>query len=148
VWLATGHTDLRRGFNGLHALIVHQFGQAALTGDIFVFTNRRRDLLKVFFFETGGIWICAKRLEQGTFRWPKPQEHLVTLTTAELQLLLSGIDLRQTRRRRWWQPAASAPTPTGTVPRCAGPDDPTAGSTDRSGRPRDPRPLAGSFPPP
>ena len=107
IWLATGTTDLRRGFNGLHALIVHQFGRDALAGDLFVFTNRRHDLLKVFYFDAGGIWVCAKRLEQGTFRWPPAGQPLVSLSAAELQLLLSGIDLSWTRTRRWWSPAAT-----------------------------------------
>jgi transposase len=127
VWLATGATDLRRGFNGLHALIAHQFGRSALNGDLFVFTNRRRDLLKIFFFDAGGIWICAKRLEAGTYRWPRPDERLITLTAAELQLLLSGIDLRQTRPRRWWRPESAGATLAATAPRSVGPDDPAAG---------------------
>lgn len=121
IWLATGVTDMRRGFNGLHALIAHQLGRPPLNGDLYIFANRRRDLLKVFFFDAGGIWICAKRLERGTYRWPQPGEALVTLSAAELQLLLSGIDLRQTRARGWWQPGSAprpeafAPTPAATV---------------------------------
>jgi transposase len=106
IWLATGATDLRRGFNGLQALIAGHFGQPPLNGDLYLFTNRRRDLLKVFFFDSGGIWVCAKRLETGTYRWPGPGERLVALSAAELQLLLSGIDLRQTRRRSWWAPGS------------------------------------------
>ncbi len=97
IWLATGATDLRRGFNGLHALIAHEFGQSPLNGDLYLFTNRRRDLLKIFFFDASGIWVCAKRLETGSYRWPRPGERLVTLQPAELHLLLSGIDLRQTQ---------------------------------------------------
>lgn len=108
IWLATGVTDLRRGFGGLHALITHEFGRPALTGDLYVFANRRRDLLKIFFFDTGGIWVCAKRLEQNSYRWPAPGERLITLTPAELHLLLSGIDLQQTRARPWWRPPAPA----------------------------------------
>ena len=128
IWLATGVTDMRRGFNGLHAVIAHQLGRPPLNGDLYIFANRRRDLLKVFFFDSGGIWICAKRLERGTYRWPQPGEAdrggrdvLVTLRVAELQLLLSGIDLRQTRARGWWQPGvapwpdAFAPTPVAIV---------------------------------
>lgn len=128
IWLATGVTDMRRGFNGLHALIAHQLGRPPLNGDLYIFANRRRDLLKVFFFDSGGIWICAKRLERGTYRWPRPgaadrggRDVLVTFRAAELQLLLSGIDLRQTRARGWWQPGAApgpdafAPTPVAAV---------------------------------
>jgi transposase len=120
VWLATEATDLRRGFNGLHALIAHRFGKPALGGDLFVFTNRSRNLIKIFFWQDGGTWVCAKRLERGTFRWPRPGQAVVAMTGAELALLLNGIDLRQTRRRRWWRPgepassAAAATRPPGS----------------------------------
>jgi transposase len=122
IWLATGVTDLRRGFGGLHALIAQEFGQSPLNGDLFVFANRRRDLLKIFFYDTGGLWVCGKRLERGTYRWPQPGQKIITLTAAELQLLVSGIDLRQTRARPWWRPAASAPTSGAASPRSAPPD--------------------------
>lgn len=127
IWLATGATDLRRGFNGLQALIAHEFGRPALNGDLYVFTNRRRDLLKIFFFDAGGLWVCGKRLERGTYRWPRPGERLVTLSAAELQLLLSGIDLRQTRPRPWWQPGAPAPTSGAASRRSAPPGTLAAG---------------------
>ncbi len=149
IWLATGATDLRRGFNGLHALIAHEFGQSPLNGDLYLFTNRRRDLLKIFFFDTGGIWVCAKRLETGSYRWPRPGERLMTLQPAELHLLLSGIDLKQTQPRRWWQPpAAPAPTPAGAVPPPSPPGDPATARSDQSGTLPDRRRTAGSFPPP
>ena len=105
VYLATGATDLRRGFNGLYILIEHQLGRNPLSGDLYVFTNRRRDLIKIFFWEAGGMWVCAKRLESGTLRWPRAEEKTVPLTPAQLQLLLSGIDLTQTRVRERWDPA-------------------------------------------
>jgi transposase len=116
VWLATGATDMRRGFTGLQAIIAHEFGRPPLNGDLYIFANRRRDLLKIFFFDTGGIWICAKRLERGSYRWPQRGERLITLTAAELQLLVSGIDLSQARRRPWWQPAGATATLAATVP--------------------------------
>jgi len=127
VFLATGITDLRRGFNGLHALIAYEVGLPPLNGDLYVFANRRRDQLKIFFFDTGGLWICTKRLETGTYRWPEPGDQLITLTPAELQLLVSGLDLAQTRPRAWWRspstaaaarpatPAGAAPTPVSPV---------------------------------
>lgn len=122
IWLATGATDLRRGFNGLLALIASEFGRDPLSGELYVFTNRRRDLLKIFFCDTGGLWVCAKRLEAGRYRWPQPGERLVTLSPAELQLLLSGIDLRQTQLRRWWRPpGVAAPNSAATIPRSAPP---------------------------
>lgn len=137
IWLATGVTDLRRGFGGLHALITHEFGRPALTGDLYVFANRRRDLLKIFFFDTGGIWVCAKRLEQNSYRWPVPGERLITLTPAELHLLLSGIDLQQTRARPWWRPpappapAVPATTPAAAIPPPGTLDVPAAEQSDR-----------------
>lgn len=145
IWLATGATDLRRGFNGLRTIIAHEFGQRALDGDVYVFSNRRHDLIKIFFFDSGGIWICAKRLEKGTFRWPRPGERLIALSPAELQLLLSGIDLRQTRARRWWKPASK---PAAATPPPARPDDPADGRSDRLDTPPRRSRADGNFPPP
>lgn len=109
IFLATGVTDLRRSFTGLYALILEPLGQEPLSGALFVFCNRRRDAIKIFCYDDGGFWVCAKRLEQGTFRWPAAGTRTVQLTAAELQLLLSGIDLTYTRLRRWWQPVPPVP---------------------------------------
>jgi transposase len=105
VFLVTGATDLRRGFS-LYTLIEHQLGfSQPLNGDVFVFINRRRDLLKLFWFSEGGMCVLGKRLQTGTFfRWPQAGEKTVTMTAAQLQLLLSGIDLTKTRARKWWRP--------------------------------------------
>lgn len=104
VYLASGVTDLRRGFNGLYALIEHQLEEDPLSGHLFVFCNRRRDTLKVFAFDGSGMWVCAKRLEKGTFVWPAAATVKVSMSAAELTLLLSGIDLVRTRPRTWWRP--------------------------------------------
>ena len=104
VLLATGVTDLRRGVSGLYALILDQLAQEPLSGALFAFCNRRRDTVKIFCYDAGGVWVCAKRLEQGTVRWPAAGARTVQLTAADLQLLLSGIDPARTRLRRWWQP--------------------------------------------
>jgi transposase len=111
IYLATGVTDLRRGF-GLQTVIEHGLGRPPLSGDVFVFANRRRDMIKLFFFDSGGIWVCAKRLLSGTYRWPRPGELTAELTGAELQLLLSGLDLTKTRARKWWGPALASSTAT------------------------------------
>lgn len=128
VFLATGVTDLRRGF-GLQAFIEHGLGRPPLGGDIYVFANRRRDMIKAFFFDSGGIWICAKRLLSGTYRWPQQGQATIELTVAELQLLLSGLDLTKTRSRRWWKPVppSTVSISTATRPLCPLPDDPAAG---------------------
>ena len=110
IYLATGVTDLRRGVTGLYALILDQLAQEPLSGAVFAFCNRRRDTVKLFCYDTGGVWLCAKRLEQGTFRWPVAGTRTVQLTTTDLQLLPGGIDPARTRLRRWWQPV-EAPSP-------------------------------------
>lgn len=107
IYLATGVTDLRRGFSGLYALIMERLEQEPLSGALFLFCNRRRDTVKIFCYDAGGFWVCAKRLEEGTFRWPLLGERTVRLSEPDLQLLLSGIDPSRTRLRRWWQPVAA-----------------------------------------
>jgi transposase len=108
IFLATGVTDLRKSFTGLYALILEHLVQEPVSGAVFVFCNRRRDTVKVFVYDTGGFWVCAKRLEQGTFRWPMAGERTVALTATDLTLLLSGIDPARSRLRRWWEPVRPA----------------------------------------
>lgn len=114
IFLATGVTDLRRGF-GLEAVIEHDLGKPPLNGDVYLFSNRRRDMIKAFFFDSGGIWCCAKRLMAGSYRWPAPGQATIELTPAELALLLNGLDLTKTRPRRWWKPP-EASTAMATTP--------------------------------
>ena len=103
-FLATGVTDLRCGINRLYALILEELGQEPLSGAVFAFCNRRQDTVKLFCFVEGGVWLAAKRLESGTFRWPKAGTRTVQLTAADLHLLLSGVDPTRTRLRRWRTP--------------------------------------------
>jgi transposase len=72
---------------------------------VFVFANAQRNRLKLLFWDGSGLWVCAKRLEKGRFRWPEAAggETKVVLSQEELTLLLGGIDLAQTRRRRWYR---------------------------------------------
>lgn len=121
VFIATGPTDMRLGFNGLHALIEGRFRRPPLSGDYYVFANRHRNRIKIFFYDSGGLCIFTKRLEASSFRWPDGGETVVTVTHAELQLLLSGIDLSQTKRRRWWQPVANCGAAVGPAPRPGAP---------------------------
>lgn len=107
IFLATGATDLRKGCDGLYGLVGARWSRDGLSGDLFVFCNRRRDALKIFFWSEGAMWVCAARLERGTYRWPGAEQGEVTMTAAELQLLFSGIDLAGSRRRARWMAAAS-----------------------------------------
>lgn len=72
IFLATAATDMRRGFDGLTELVCQQLAEDPLSGHLFLFTNRRRTRLKVLVWDSSGLWVCAKRLEQGTFHWPTP----------------------------------------------------------------------------
>ncbi len=102
IYVATGVTDMRRGFNGLAATVMGELNLELLSGHLFVFSNRRRDRLKVMYFDGSGLWVCAKRLEKGTFKWPEAGSDVVEMTNEELLLLLGGIDLTETKRRRWF----------------------------------------------
>jgi len=101
--VAAGATDMRKNFEGLYGLVRDRLLCDPLSGHIFLFSNAQRNRLKLLFWDGSGLWVCAKRLEKGRFRWPEvaSQQVKVVLTQEELALLLGGIDLRQTERRRW-----------------------------------------------
>lgn len=98
VWLATGRTDMRKGFDGLALLAQETLRQDPHGGHLFVFRGRRGDLLKVLWHDGQGLCLFAKRLERGRFIWPTTSEGAVTLTPAQLGYLLEGIDWRAPRR--------------------------------------------------
>ena len=78
-----------------------------LSGHLFLFRNRRGDRLKILAWDQGGFWVLYKRLERGTFAWPTEDEGTsVTLRSSDLLLLLAGVDLTHTRRRRWYERVA------------------------------------------
>lgn len=101
IYLAAGATDMRKSFNGLYGLVAGTLKADPLSGHLFVFCNRRRDRIKILCFDGSGLWICAKRLEKGTFHWPDQAGGAVEMTQAQLNLLLGGLDLKQTRKRHW-----------------------------------------------
>jgi transposase len=108
IYLATGATDLRRSIDGLSALVRERFTLDPLSGHLFLFRNRRGDRLKILAWDRSGFWVLYKRLERGTFAWPaEPAGDPVEMRSADLLLLLSGIELTQTRRRRWYERVAS-----------------------------------------
>jgi len=102
VWLAAGITDMRKGFNGLAALAQGVLKQDPFSGHLFVFRGRRGDLLKVIWFDGQGACLFSKRLEKGRFVWPSAPTGKVTLTPAQLSMLLEGIDWRAPKRT--WRP--------------------------------------------
>ena len=103
IYLAAGATDMRKGFEGLYGLARDRLACDPLSGHVFLFSNAQRNRLKLLCWDGSGLWVCAKRLEKGRFRWPEAQaeESKLVLSHEELTLLLGGIDLTQTRRRAW-----------------------------------------------
>lgn len=98
---------MRRSMDGLAALVRERLQLEPLSGHLFLFRNRRGDRLKVLVWDQSGFWVLYKRLEQGTFAWPGLAEtEPVEMRGADLMLLLSGVDLGGTRRRRWYGRAA------------------------------------------
>jgi len=107
IYVALGPTDLRRAIDGLAALVRERLAQDPLSGHLFLFRNRRGDRLKVLAWDRSGFWILYKRLERGTFAWPdEDATGVVEMRGADLALLLAGVDLTQTRRRRWYERVA------------------------------------------
>jgi transposase len=102
IWIAAGVTDLRRGFTGLSALVQTKLEQNPLSGQVFIFRGRRGDLVKLIWFDGDGLCLFQKRLERGRFIWPQATEGSVSLTRAQLSMLLEGIDWR--RPERTWDP--------------------------------------------
>jgi transposase len=102
VWLAAGVTDMRRGMYGLAALVETTLASNAYGGHVFVFRGRRGDLIKVLWADGDGLCLFAKRLERGRFVWPQATSGSVHLSSAQLSMLLEGIDWR--RPQRTWQP--------------------------------------------
>jgi transposase len=110
VFLHTAATDLRKGFDALSGL-VSAFGQDPTCGHLFLFVNRRRDRLKILYWDRDGLAIWYKRLEAGSFQLPAVSRDAVSveMTPTQLALILSGIDLRSARqRKRYHRPTPQA----------------------------------------
>lgn len=94
VWIVAGHTDMRKGFDGLAAMVQTALAANPFCGHVFVFRGKRGDILKVLWFDGQGLMLLAKRLERGRFVWPQATSGCISLTPAQLSMLLEGIDWR------------------------------------------------------
>jgi transposase len=106
IFVALEPVDLRKSFNGLEAVVSERLGEDLRAGAIFVFTNRRHSRLKILYWDGSGLWLLIKRLEQGTFAWPRNVEAGVSkmkLAPEALAMLTDGIDLRGARMRPWYE---------------------------------------------
>lgn len=102
VYLAMGPTDMRKGFNGLSVLVQEVLREDPFSGSLFVFRGKRGHLVKVLYWDGQGLVLCSKRLERGHFVWPVTRTGSVTLTRAQLSMLLEGLDWRAPVRS--WRP--------------------------------------------
>jgi len=109
IWVATRPTDLRKSFDTLAELVRQQLQLDPLSGQLFVFTNKRADRIKLLYWDEDGFVILYKRLEAGAFRLPRADEGRVRLRAADLQMLLDGVDLDSVKRsRRYHRPVHEA----------------------------------------
>jgi len=109
IWIATGHTDMRRGMRGLALQVQEGLGRDPFAGDVFVFRAKRTDRIKLLLWDGSGLCLVTKRLEAGGFTWPPVQDGAVSLSTSQLRMLFAGMD--------WTQiPARSAPPMRPAIP--------------------------------
>jgi transposase len=109
IYLAAGVVDMRRGHDGLFAVVRNQWKLDPFAGHLFVFVGRRSDRCKILFWDRGGFVLYYKRLEKGRFRVPQvpPGAMSVVMDATELAMLLDGIDVSKVRRPPRWIPPAS-----------------------------------------
>lgn len=108
IWLATRATDLRKSFDSLAELVRQQLQGDPLSGQLFVFRNKRADRVKLLYWDEDGFVIIYKRLEAGTFRFPEVDQAGVEIRAADLQMLLDGVDLTSVKRLRRYRRSVSA----------------------------------------
>ncbi|MTJ81975.1 MAG: IS66 family insertion sequence element accessory protein TnpB [Telmatospirillum sp.] len=102
VWLAVGHTDMRRGMPGLALQVQEGLGRDPHAGDLFVFRGCRADMVKIIWHDGVGMSLYVKRLDRGRFVWPSPADGVVAISAAQLGYMLDGIDWRNPRHT--WRP--------------------------------------------
>jgi transposase len=110
IFLLVDCCDMRKGFNGgfngLYGLVSSRFGDDPRSGALYVFCNRRHTRIKVLYFDGTGLWVLTKRLERGTFNWPKPGQSdsgKLKLTPEAFAMLTDGVDLRGAKLRPWYE---------------------------------------------
>ncbi len=113
VCLAVESVDLRRGFEGLASLVRERLKEDERSSQIFVFTNKRRNRIRLLYWDGTGLWLMTKKLEAGNFAWPKATDGAakMRLRPEALEMMLSGIELRGVRMRPWYEDPSSAAPP-------------------------------------
>ena len=105
VFVALEACDMRKGFDGLSGMVASKLNEDVQSGALFVFSNRSHTRLKIIYWDGSGLWLMAKRLEKGTFSWPKDTDGKtkLSLRPEALAMLTDGVDLRGGRMRPWYQ---------------------------------------------
>lgn len=105
VYVSTQPVDMRKGFNGLFALVTEKLEADPLGGSLFVFTNKSRNRVKILYWDGSGLWVFAKRLEEGRFSWPVSAGSgaKLKIEPAALSMVLAGIDLKQGFKKAWYE---------------------------------------------
>ncbi|MBX3742531.1 MAG: IS66 family insertion sequence element accessory protein TnpB [Akkermansiaceae bacterium] len=108
VFVALEPCDMRKSFNGLQSLVSERLAEDPMQGAVFAFTNKNRTRLKLLYWDGTGLWVMAKRLEKGSFSWPKvadPKKSKLKLAPEALSLLMDGIDMKDGCLRPWYERA-------------------------------------------
>ena len=103
VYLALGSTDLRKAINGLSVLVEQAMGLNVFSGDLFVFCNRRQNIIKILYWDNNGFALWHKRLEEHRFKWPKLPEQVIQINRKQLSWLLAGLDFSSAHQRLYYQ---------------------------------------------
>jgi len=106
IWVCVQAVDGRKSFDGLSAIVTTHLGHDPLSGDLFVFRNRRGDRLKILAWQGDGFALYLRRLERGSFAFPKADAAALSVTPTELAMILGGVDWKQTQRRQRYQRGA------------------------------------------
>lgn len=115
IWLVAGVTDMRKGYDGLSALVQTALNENPFSGQIYVFRGRRGDRIKLLWDSRDGLCLLQKRLRQGKFVWPLAQNGAIVLSAAQLSMLLEGIDWRQPKRTALSPEDPDRPHPTSSA---------------------------------
>jgi transposase len=100
VYLALGRTDMRKAINGLSVIVEQAMGLDPFCGDLFVFCNRRRNIIKILYWDDTGFCLWSKRLEEHRFKWPQRPEQVLTINRKQLDWLLAGLDFSTAHQLR------------------------------------------------
>ena len=92
IWIAVAPVDMRRGLDGLSAIVQRSLGHAPCAGSAFIFRNRAGNRLRLLLWDGNGVWLCQRRLHQGSFVWPKASEAVFSITQAQWHWLVAGVD--------------------------------------------------------